>query len=115
MSFDDRIQELSRIIYQTSVMVHGSKQNPTEQIGKIKGMIRELIKYEVGFDKMKNFDYYKLVIDMLDKLYEKPGFGEWYDSLSLTEEVEIEKELVEIAKIRIKFDENKTDYGGEIK
>ncbi len=28
-------------------MVHGTKQNPTEQIGKIKDMIREFIRTEV--------------------------------------------------------------------
>jgi hypothetical protein len=50
---------------------------------------------------MKNFDYYKLVIEMLDKLYEKPGFSKWYDSLDINEESEIEKELVEIVKRRI--------------
>jgi hypothetical protein len=47
MGFDDKILQLSRTIYQTSVMVHGSKQNPTEQIGKIKDMIREFIRMEV--------------------------------------------------------------------
>jgi hypothetical protein len=50
---------------------------------------------------MRNFDYYKLVYEMLDKLYEKPGFSEWYDSLDIDEESEIESELVEIAKRRI--------------
>jgi hypothetical protein len=47
MGFDKKILELSRTIYQTSVMVHGTKQNPTEQIGKIKDMIREFIRTEV--------------------------------------------------------------------
>lgn len=50
---------------------------------------------------MRNFDYYKLVYEMLDKLYEKPGFSEWYDSLDINEESEIESELVKIAKRRI--------------
>jgi hypothetical protein len=47
MGFDKKILELSRTIYQTSVMVHGTKQNPTEQIDKIKAMIREFIRTEV--------------------------------------------------------------------
>ena len=47
MGFDKKILDLSRTIYQTSVMVHGTKQNPTEQIGKIKDMIREFIRTEV--------------------------------------------------------------------
>lgn len=47
MGFDRKILELSRTIYQTSIMVHGSKQNPTEQIDKIRSMIREFIRTEV--------------------------------------------------------------------
>jgi len=47
MGFDKKILELSRTIYQTSVMVHGTKQNPSEQIDKIRGMIREFIRTEV--------------------------------------------------------------------
>jgi len=47
MGFDKKILELSRTIYQTSVMVHGTKQNPTDQINKIKDMIREFIRTEV--------------------------------------------------------------------
>jgi hypothetical protein len=47
MGFDKKILELSRTIYQTSVMVHGTKQNPSEQIDKIKAMIREFIRTEV--------------------------------------------------------------------
>ena len=47
MGFDKKILELSKTIYQTSVMVHGTKQNPTKQIDKIRGMIREFIRTEV--------------------------------------------------------------------
>ncbi len=47
MGFDKKILELSRTIYQTSVMAHGTKQNPSEQIDKIRGMIREFIRTEV--------------------------------------------------------------------
>jgi hypothetical protein len=47
MGFDKKILELSKTIYQTSVMVHGTKQNPTKQIDKIRAMIREFIRTEV--------------------------------------------------------------------
>ena len=47
MGFDKKILELSITIYQTSVMVHGTKQNPSEQIDKIRAMIREFIRTEV--------------------------------------------------------------------
>ena len=47
MKFDKRILELSKTIYQTSVMCHNAKGNPTKQIDKIRGMIREFIRLEV--------------------------------------------------------------------
>ena len=47
MEFDKKILDLSRTIYQTSVMVHGTKQNPKGQIENIRGMIREFIRTEV--------------------------------------------------------------------
>jgi hypothetical protein len=47
MGFDDKIMKLSRTIYQMSVMSHTSKNNPTEQIDKIRAMIREFIRLEV--------------------------------------------------------------------
>lgn len=47
MGFDDKIMNLSRIIYQTSIMTHGSKENPTDRINKIKDMIREFIRVDV--------------------------------------------------------------------
>ena len=51
---------------------------------------------------MKNFDYYKMVIEMIDKLYnDHQGFSNWYDSLDISVEDQIEKDLVEIAKKRI--------------
>jgi hypothetical protein len=51
---------------------------------------------------MKNFDYYKMVIEMIDKLYEHEGFQEWYDSLDISVEDQIEKDLVGIVKRRIR-------------
>jgi hypothetical protein len=47
MRFDEKILQLSRTIYQTSIMNHGSKQNPDQHISKIKSMIREFIRLEV--------------------------------------------------------------------
>lgn len=47
MGFDKKILDLSRTIYQTSVMVYGTKQNPKEHIENIRGMIREFIRTEV--------------------------------------------------------------------
>jgi len=47
MGFDKKILDLSRTIYQTSVMVHGAKQNPKDHIDNIRGMIREFIRTEV--------------------------------------------------------------------
>jgi hypothetical protein len=47
MGFDKKILELSRTIYQTSIMCHNAKGNPTNQIDKIKAMIREFIRTEV--------------------------------------------------------------------
>ena len=50
---------------------------------------------------MKKIDYYKLVYEMLDKLYENSGFSEWYDSLDIEVENKIESDLVEIVEKRI--------------
>lgn len=47
MGFDKKILDLSKTIYQTSVMVYGTKQNPKEHIENIRGMIREFIRTEV--------------------------------------------------------------------
>lgn len=47
MGFDNKIMNLSRIIYQTSIMSHGSNNNPNEQIEKIRGLVREFIRDEV--------------------------------------------------------------------
>jgi hypothetical protein len=47
MRFDEKILQLSRTIYQTSIMSHGSNKNPQEHILKIKDMVREFIRLEV--------------------------------------------------------------------
>jgi hypothetical protein len=50
---------------------------------------------------MKKIDYYKLVYDIIDKLYENPGFSEWYDSLEEDQENKINDDLIEIVEKRI--------------
>ena len=50
---------------------------------------------------MKKIDYYKLVYDIIDKLYENPGFSEWYDSLDDDQENKINDDLIEIVEKRI--------------
>ena len=63
MGFDDKIMNLSRTIYQTSVMAHGSKNNPTGQIGKIKDMIREFIRMEVVPYELTNQEKLTFILD----------------------------------------------------
>ena len=63
MGFDDKIIKLSRTIYQTSVMNHGSKNNPTGQIGKIKDMIREFIRMEVVPYELTNQEKLTFILD----------------------------------------------------
>ena len=62
---------------------------------------------------MKKNDYYKLVYEMLDKLYENQGFSEWYDSLDDDQENKINDDLIEIVERRI--NKNKIGDGGKIK
>jgi hypothetical protein len=47
MGFDKKIMDLSRTIYQTSVMSYIAKKDPSDQIDKIRSMIREFIRTEV--------------------------------------------------------------------
>jgi hypothetical protein len=63
MGFDKKILDLSRTIYQTSVIVYGSKQNPAEQIGKIKDMIREFIRMEVVPYELTNQEKMSFILD----------------------------------------------------
>ena len=62
---------------------------------------------------MKKIDYYKLVYDIIDKLYENPGFSEWFDSLDDDQENKINDDLIEIVERRI--NKNKIGDGGKIK
>jgi hypothetical protein len=63
MGFDDKIMKLSRTIYQTSVMDHVSKKNPTGQIDKIKNMIREFIRMEVVTYELTNQEKLSFILD----------------------------------------------------
>jgi hypothetical protein len=62
---------------------------------------------------MKKIDYYKLVYDIIDKLYENPGFSEWYDSLDDDQENKMNDDLIEIVEKRI--NKIKNQDGREIK
>ena len=62
---------------------------------------------------MKKIDYYKLVYEILDKLYENSGFSGWYDSLDDDQENKINDDLIEIVERRI--NKNKIGDGGKIK
>ena len=56
VGFDKKIMELSKTIYQTSIMSHGTKKDPSEQIDKIRAMIREFIRVEVVPYELTNQD-----------------------------------------------------------
>ena len=68
MGFDDKIMKLSRTIYQMSVMSHGSKNNPTDQIDKIRGMIREFIRLEVVPYELTNQEKMSFILDNESKI-----------------------------------------------
>jgi hypothetical protein len=63
MGFDKKILDLSRTIYQMSVMTHGTKNNPTDQIDKIRGMIREFIRLEVVPYELTNQEKMTFIIE----------------------------------------------------
>jgi hypothetical protein len=70
MGFDKKILELSRTIYQMSVMTHGSKNNPTEQIDKIRGMIREFIRLEVVPYELTNQEKMTFIVENESRINE---------------------------------------------
>lgn len=70
MGFDKKILELSRTIYQTSVMSHGTKQDPTKQIDKIRGMIREFIRTEVVPYELTNQEKMSFIVKNESKIME---------------------------------------------
>ena len=75
MGFDKKILDLSRTIYQTSVMVYGSKQNPAEQISKIKDMIREFIRTEVVPYELTNSEKMSFILKNEGMINEAIGKG----------------------------------------
>jgi hypothetical protein len=75
MGFDKKILELSRTIYQTSVMVHGTKQNPSEQIDKIRAMIREFIRTEVVPYELTNSEKLTFILKNELMITESVGKG----------------------------------------
>ena len=68
MGFDDKIMKLSRTIYQMSIMSHGSKNNPAEQIDKIRGMIREFIRLEVVPYELTNQEKMTFIMENESKI-----------------------------------------------
>ena len=68
MGFDKKILDLSRTIYQMSVMTHGSKNNPTDQIDKIRGMIREFIRLEVVPYELTNQEKMTFIVENESKI-----------------------------------------------
>lgn len=70
MGFDKKILELSRTIYQMSVMTHGSKNNPSEQIDKIRAMIREFIRLEVVPYELTNQEKITFIIENESRINE---------------------------------------------
>ena len=75
MGFDKKILDLSRTIYQTSVMVHGTKQNPSEQIDKIRAMIREFIRTEVVPYELTNQEKLSFILKNEGIINEAVGKG----------------------------------------
>jgi len=75
MGFDKKILDLSRTIYQTSVMVYGSKQNPAEQIDKIRSMIREFIRTEVVPYELTNQEKLSFILKNEGIINEAVGKG----------------------------------------
>ena len=68
MGFDDKIMKLIRTIYQMSIMSHGSKNNPAEQIDKIRGMIREFIRLEVVPYELTNQEKMSFILENESKI-----------------------------------------------
>jgi hypothetical protein len=75
MGFDKKILELSRTIYQTSLMAHGRNQNPKDQIDKIRGMIREFIRTEVVPYELTNQEKLTFILKNEAMIMEAVGKG----------------------------------------
>mgnify|MGYP006274690807 FL=1 len=98
MGFDKKILELSRTIYQTSVMVHGTKQNPADQIDKIRGMIREFIRTEVVPYELTNQEKLTFILKNEAMICEAIAKGH-----KATDQDEFQKTREKIKKYRIEL------------
>ena len=98
MEFDKKILDLSRTIYQTSVMVHGTKQNPKGQIENIRGMIREFIRTEVVPYELTNQE--KMSFILKNELIMKRAIINGHKSI---EQDEYQKTREKIKKYRIEL------------
>lgn len=98
MGFDKKILELSRTIYQTSVMVHGTKQNPADQIDKIRGMIREFIRNEVVPYELTNSEKLSFILKNESMICE--GISKGHKG---TDQDEFQKTREKIKKYRIEL------------
>lgn len=70
MGFDKKIMELSRTIYQTSIMSHNAKNDPNNQIDKIRSMIREFIRVEVVPYELTNQEKLTFILKNESKINE---------------------------------------------
>ena len=98
MEFDKKILDLSRTIYQTSVMVHGTKQNPKGQIENIRGMIREFIRTEVVPYELTNQE--KMSFILKNELIMTRAIINGHKSI---EQDEYQKTIEKIKKYRIEL------------
>ena len=98
MGFDKKILELSRTIYQTSVMAHGTKQNPADQIDKIRGMIREFIRTEVVPYELTNSEKMSFILKNELMITEAVGRGH-----KANDQDEFQKTREKIKKYRIEL------------
>lgn len=59
----DKLQQLCKYIYDSSVMSYNGKTNPTKQINKIKEMIRNYIRTEVTPCELTDQEKLSYIID----------------------------------------------------
>ena len=98
MGFDKKILELSRTIYQTSVIAHGTKQDPSQQIDKIRGMIREFIRTEVVPYELTNSEKMSFILKNEAMICEAIGRGH-----KANDQDEFQKTREKIKKYRIEL------------
>lgn len=96
MGFDKKIMELSRIIYQTSVMTHGTKKDPSNQIDKIRDMIREFIRVEVVPYELTDSEKLTFILKNESKICEAIGKG--HKATDQDEFAEVRKKMKQYRK-----------------